>query len=167
MTSSAAHWSTSGPAVSRSTSGASWCHYHTCSCPRSRRTVTVYRFMVKAKKTMIGYRKFWNSSPKLSLLKKKKNTSTPLREKVNRVNFQSFWIVCRLDRLAPATAWGIGSDPLGFSWITSVSLQILTQNLAYLSVHQFYATMQFWDDFVKQNLSYFDFSDPMSWHFWS
>ena len=36
---------------------------------------------------------------------------------------------------------GVGSDPLGVSFITSVSLQISTGNLAYFSVHQFYATM--------------------------
>ena len=32
--------------------------------------------------------------------------------------------------------------PLGFSWRTSVTLQISSRNLAYLSVHQFYVLTQ-------------------------
>ena len=37
----------------------------------------------------------------------------------------------------PATAWGVVSDPLGFSGITSSFITVSTWNLAHLSGHQF------------------------------
>ena len=46
---------------------------------------------------------------------------------------------------------GGGSNPLGFSWITSVALQVSTQNLVYLSLHQFNVPTyrKFWKIFSK------------------
>ena len=72
--------------------------------------------------------------------------------------------------LNPWPPGGGGSDPtpsLGFSWRTSVSLQISTRNLTCLSVHQFYALMSNLRLFVKNIFSYIDFSGPMSCHLWS
>ena len=46
-----------------------------------------------------------------------------------------------------------GSDPtppLGFSWITSVALQVSTRNLAYLSVHQFDVFLQNFEKFSQK-----------------
>ena len=45
---------------------------------------------------------------------------------------------------------GVRSDPLGFSWITSVPFEILTRNLGYLSLHQFYACMSNFGWFCKK-----------------
>ena len=68
--------------------------------------------------------------------------------------------------LNPRPPGGSDPTPLGFSLITSVSLQISKRNLPYLSVHQFYATMPNFGRFCQKRFDLYRFFYPMSWHFW-
>ena len=63
--------------------------------------------------------------------------------------------------------WGSDPNPLGFSWITSVSLKISTPNLACLFEINFTIPCKILADFIGVFCSYIDFSDPMSRNFWS
>ena len=87
------------------------------------------------------------------------------------VLFQNLWLWPDLDlptffNLRTPREGGECDPPHRFSWITSVALQVSTQNFAYLFVHQYYALQEILESFLKL-LKYADLGDSMSCHFCS